>query len=83
MVPVHIPVEFEGIYFIRCAARSDDTCTRIELGVVPRDPEVTLADSVRWLVARGHISRRQAGKLATQLAGEPLPVGIGELPADR
>jgi nucleoside-diphosphate-sugar epimerase len=83
IVPVHIPVEFEGIYFIRCAARSDDTRTRTELGVVPRDLEVTLADSVRWLVAHGHISRRQAGKLATQLDGEALPVGIGELPADR
>lgn len=65
IVPVHIPVEFEGIYFIRCAARSDDTRTRTELGVVPRDLQVTLADSVRWLFEQGHISRRQAGQLAT------------------
>jgi hypothetical protein len=57
-------VEFEAIYFIRCAARSDDTRTRTELGVVPRDLQVTQADSVRWLVERGHISRRQAGQLA-------------------
>jgi hypothetical protein len=26
---------------------------------------VTLADSVRWLFEQGHISRRQAGQLAT------------------
>jgi hypothetical protein len=26
---------------------------------------VTLVDSVRWLVAHGHISGRQAGQLAT------------------
>jgi hypothetical protein len=26
---------------------------------------VTLADSVRWMVEQGHISRRQAGQLAT------------------
>jgi dihydroflavonol-4-reductase len=65
IVPVHIPVEFEGIYFIRCAARSDDTRTRTELDVVPGDLQVTLADSVRWLFEQGHISRRQAGQLAT------------------
>jgi hypothetical protein len=65
IVPVHIPVEFEGIYFIRCAARFDDTRTRTELGVAPRDIQVTLADSVRWLFEQGHISRRQAGQLAT------------------
>jgi dihydroflavonol-4-reductase len=28
IVPVHIPVEFEAVYFVRCAARSDDTRTR-------------------------------------------------------
>jgi hypothetical protein len=33
--------------------------------LAPRDLEVTLADSVRWLVEQGHISRRQAGQLAT------------------
>jgi dihydroflavonol-4-reductase len=65
IVPFHIPVEFEGIYFIRCAVRSDDSRTRTELGVVPRDVQVTLADSVRWLVEQGHISRRQAGQFAT------------------
>jgi len=61
IVPVHIPVEFEGIYFIRCAARSDDPRTRTGLGVAPRDLQVTLADSVRWLLEQGHIARRQAG----------------------
>jgi dihydroflavonol-4-reductase len=61
--PAHIPVEFEGAYFCRCANRCDDTKTRQELGVAPRDLEVTLADSVRWLAEHGHISHRQAGKL--------------------
>ena len=65
VTPVHIPVEFEGAYFSRCANRCDDTKTRQELGVTPRDLEVTLADSVRWLVAHGHISGRKAGQLAT------------------
>ena len=65
IVPVHIPVGFEGIYLNWCAARSDDIRTRTESGVAPRDIQVTLADSVRWLVGQGHISRRQAGRLAS------------------
>ena len=65
VTPVHIPMEFEGAYFSRCANRFDDTKTRQELGVTPRDLEVTLADSVRWLVEHGHISSRQAGQLAS------------------
>ena len=65
IVPVHIPFEFEAVYFCWCAARSDDTRTRTKLRVAPRDIRVTLADSVRWLFEQGHISRRQAGQLAT------------------
>jgi dihydroflavonol-4-reductase len=65
IVPVHIPVEFEAVYFCWCAARCDDTRTRTELGVAPRDIQVTLADSVRWLFEQDHISRRQAGQLPT------------------
>jgi hypothetical protein len=33
--------------------------------VAPRDIQVTLVDSVRWLFDQGHISRRQAGQLIT------------------
>ena len=63
--PVRIPAEFEGAYYCWCANRCDDTKTRQELGVIPRDLEVTLADSVRWLFQQGHISGRQAGQLVT------------------
>jgi dihydroflavonol-4-reductase len=65
VVPFHIPVEFEGIYFCWCTARGDDSRTRRELGVVPRDPQATLTDAARWLFERGHVTRSQAGQLAT------------------
>jgi dihydroflavonol-4-reductase len=65
IVPFHIPAEFEGVYVSWCAARYDDTRTRQELGVAPRDLQGTLVDAVRWLVEQGRISRRQAGQLAT------------------
>jgi hypothetical protein len=49
------------------------SCT--ELGVVPRDLQVTLAESVRWLFEQGHISRRQPASqpvaLARNLAASP------------
>ena len=62
--PPHRPEAVGVNGFMRYAARCDDTRTRTELGVVPRDLQVTLADSVRWLFEQGHISRRQAGQLA-------------------
>ena len=63
VVPFHIPAELEAIYVCWCAARCDDTRTRRELGVEPRDLQVTLTEAVRWLAEQGHLSRRQAGKL--------------------
>jgi hypothetical protein len=48
-----------------------------------RDLQVTLAESVRWLVEHGHISGRQAGKLATELDDQLLPVGISKLVSGR
>jgi dihydroflavonol-4-reductase len=55
----------ESIYSVRQAARCDDSRTRDEFGIIPRDPEETLTDSVRWLAEQGHINAREAGKLAT------------------
>ena len=54
----------EAIYSVHQAARCDDSRTRDEFGIVPRDPEESLTDSVRWLAEQGHIDARQAGKLA-------------------
>jgi nucleoside-diphosphate-sugar epimerase len=64
VVPFHIPVELEAIYVCWCAAGYDDTRTRRELGMAPRDLQVTLTSAVRWLAEQGHLSPRQAGKLA-------------------
>jgi dihydroflavonol-4-reductase len=55
----------EAIYTVCQAARCDDSRTRDEFGITPRDPDVTLTDSVRWLAEQGHINAREAGKLAT------------------
>jgi hypothetical protein len=42
----------------------DDSATRQELAVERRELRETLADTVRWLAARGLVTARQAGALA-------------------
>jgi hypothetical protein len=42
----------------------DDTTTRQELAIERRELRQTLADTVRWLAARGLVTARQAGSLA-------------------
>jgi nucleoside-diphosphate-sugar epimerase len=61
-LPFHIPAGGEGAHTLVCATRFDDSPARDELGVQPRTPHDTLADTVRWLAESGHISRRLAGK---------------------
>ena len=43
----------------------DDSETRQELGLERRELRETLADTVRWLAARGLVTARQAGTLAS------------------
>ncbi len=65
VLPFRLPLSFEGIYITSLEARFDDSRTREELGFAPRDPRDTFADTARWLLDAGHISPKQAGKLAT------------------
>lgn len=63
-VKTRLPWDAEGIWVMNCAARCDDSQTRSELGVEPRPLRDTLADTVRWLVEVGHLTPREAGRLA-------------------
>jgi nucleoside-diphosphate-sugar epimerase len=59
-----LPWDGEGIWVMNCAARCDDSKTRIELGLEPRPLRETLVDTVRWLAEVGHVTTREAGRLA-------------------
>jgi dihydroflavonol-4-reductase len=59
-----LPWSAEAIWVMNCSAHCDDSTTRNELGLEPRPLRVTFADTVRWLVEEGKLSRRQAGRLA-------------------
>jgi dihydroflavonol-4-reductase len=67
LIPVRLPVSAEQVELpinIPAGFVVDDTATRRELAVERRDLRETLADTVRWLAARGLITARQAGSLA-------------------
>ncbi|TET95829.1 MAG: SDR family NAD(P)-dependent oxidoreductase [Dehalococcoidia bacterium] len=66
VLPFRLPLNFEGLYIISLEARSDDSRTREELEFAPRDPRETFADTVRSLLEQGHISPKEAGKVAAR-----------------
>ena len=59
-----LPWDGEGIWVMNCAARCDDSKTRSEFALEPRPLSETLADTVRWLHEAGHLTAREAGRLA-------------------
>jgi nucleoside-diphosphate-sugar epimerase len=67
LLPVRLPVSAEQAALplsIPAGVVVDDSATRQELAVERRELRETLADTVRWLAARGLITARQAGALA-------------------
>jgi len=59
-----LPWSAEGIWVINCDAHCDDSKTREELQFAPRSLRETFTDTIRWLVEVGHLTPRQAGRLA-------------------
>ena len=59
-----LPWSREAIWILNCAARCDGSRVREDLGLEPRPIEETFADTVRWLLEAGHVTPRQAGRLA-------------------
>jgi hypothetical protein len=65
-ITTRLPWDAEGIWVMNCAARCDDSKTRSEFALEPRPLRETLADTVRWLVEVGHLTPREAGRLADE-----------------
>jgi dihydroflavonol-4-reductase len=59
-----LPWSAESIWIVNCDARCDDSKTRDELQFEPRPLQETFADTVYWLAETGHLTPRQAGRLA-------------------
>jgi nucleoside-diphosphate-sugar epimerase len=63
-VRTRLPWSAESIWIINCDARCDDSKTRDELQLDPRPLQKTFVDTVHWLVEAGHLTPREAGRLA-------------------
>jgi nucleoside-diphosphate-sugar epimerase len=61
---VQLPFTAEGMDTLVRSVPTDDSRTRAETGVVPRDPAITAADTLRWLLAQGEVKARHLGRLA-------------------
>jgi dihydroflavonol-4-reductase len=59
-----LPWSAEAIWIMNCDAHCDDSKTRAEFHLEPRPLRDTFADTVRWLVEVGHLTGREAGRLA-------------------
>ena len=64
VLPVHIPVQYGAVYTCAVARPLDAAGTGEPLGGPGRPLRTTLADTVRWLHATGHLTARQAGRAA-------------------
>lgn len=57
-----LPGAVEGVRFIALGTSVDASTTVAELGIPGRDFQVTLRDTIRWMVEAGHLSPKQAGR---------------------
>jgi dihydroflavonol-4-reductase len=64
LLRTRLPWSAESIWIVNCDARCDDSKTRDELQLEPRPLRETFADTVHWLAEAGHLTPRQAGRLA-------------------
>jgi nucleoside-diphosphate-sugar epimerase len=64
VMPFDYPLTHEAMVMATRAVPYDDDATRAALDIGWRPVETTLADSIRWLAANGHINARLAGTLA-------------------
>jgi nucleoside-diphosphate-sugar epimerase len=64
VLPVRLPLGYEPPYILKSMppTGTDSSRTREELGVEPPPVERTLADTIAWLVAAGHLSAKAAGR---------------------
>jgi nucleoside-diphosphate-sugar epimerase len=86
LLPVRLPFSAEAVAATLGTGADvevDDAATCRELAIGRRDLRQTLADTVRWLAERDHVTVRQAGSLAgiPRVSLAPLP-GLASVAAD-
>jgi nucleoside-diphosphate-sugar epimerase len=65
VVDFEYPLTLEALTMATCAVPCDSADAERELSLAWRPTAETLADSIRWLVAEGHLPAKLAGRLAS------------------
>jgi hypothetical protein len=64
VVPIKLPATAEGMVYMTRWVEAESSSSMEELSVVFRPTQETLADTLRSLHAKGHLSAKAIGKLA-------------------
>ena len=64
VLPFRLPFNFGGVWVATKGGPIDASATERDLGVRFRPPEDSIADMLRWLHAAGHLTDRQARRIA-------------------
>jgi nucleoside-diphosphate-sugar epimerase len=65
VVPVDLSITYEGMVFLTVGVHTDDTATLDAFDLSLRPARETVTDTLRWLLAEGHLERRHVPKLAS------------------
>lgn len=63
IVPGRFPVNFQAAYVTSLNHHADDSKTRNDFDIEPRQLKVTFEDQIRWMLQQGHINQTLAGTI--------------------
>lgn len=64
LTPFRLPYNFGTVYSVALHRPVDDSATRREFGIEPRDVEDTIGDTLRWMVETGRLPPHLAGRIS-------------------
>ncbi len=75
VLPLRLPFNFGGPWVAAHGGPIDASATERDLGIRFRPLEASMADTLRWLHAAGHVTDRQAGRAAAPAPARLAGVG--------
>jgi hypothetical protein len=62
--PIDAPITYEAMVYATNWIKMDDSKAMADLDLTFRPVEESMSAAIRWLLAAGHITEQQAGRLA-------------------
>ena len=63
VIPANLSITYEGMVFLTKGVPTDDSATFAALDVTLRPAAETVADTLRWLLAEGHLKPKDVPRL--------------------